>query len=113
MTRLVAEDLRFAYGDAVVLQGVDLRLEPGSMTLLAGPNGAGKSTLMGLLAGIARPDSGVVRVGDDALGPLPSMQRARTITLIPQDSDTSFEFTGREHPIPTRRKWGMSYAVRG
>ena len=63
MTRLVAEDLRFAYGDAVVLHGVDLRLEPGSMTLLAGRNGAGKSTLMGLLAGIARPGAAPTRAG--------------------------------------------------
>ena len=96
MSRLEASGLNFAYGDWVVLAGVDLALEPGTMTLLAGRNGAGKSTLLSLLAGIRKPESGRVLVDDAPIASLSDADRARTITLIPQDSDVSFEFTGHE-----------------
>lgn len=62
------------------LQGVEFRLETGSLALL-GPNGAGKSTLLGLLAGRLRPDGGVVRLfGHDPR----SLGAARARAYIPQ-----------------------------
>ncbi|MHA7177218.1 zinc ABC transporter ATP-binding protein AztA [Arthrobacter sp. Sr24] len=51
----------FAYGNRVVLEGVDLRLDAGTLTAVQGANGSGKSTLLGLLAGILRPLRGEVQ----------------------------------------------------
>lgn len=51
------------YGRTAVLAGVDLALHRGEVLLVLGPNGAGKSTLLRILAGLARPDRGTVRVG--------------------------------------------------
>ena len=65
-------------------------------TLLAGCNGAGKTTLLMILASVARPDEGSVELDSVSLASLPHRERARTITLIPQDADCPFEFTGRE-----------------
>ena len=96
MTSILARGLCFAYSAHRVLESVDLELTDGSMTLLAGRNGAGKSTLLGLLAGIRRPAAGAVEIDGRSLGGLAVAERARLVTLIPQDSDTSFEFTGRE-----------------
>lgn len=50
------------YGDLVVLEGLDLTLEPGRVTALTGPNGSGKTTVARLLLGLEAPDAGEVRV---------------------------------------------------
>ncbi len=54
--------LVFDYGDRRALDHVTFRIPPGSITALVGPNGAGKSTLMRLIAALARPLAGSVRV---------------------------------------------------
>lgn len=43
-----------------ILKGVDLTARRGELTLLMGPSGSGKSTLMAVLAGLSRPDRGMV-----------------------------------------------------
>lgn len=41
-----------------VLQGLNLQLYPGELSLISGPSGCGKSTLLSLLSGLLTPDSG-------------------------------------------------------
>src|SRR2546422_4005437 len=50
------------YGRTAVLAGLDLTLARGEALLILGANGAGKSTLLRILAGLARPDAGRVRI---------------------------------------------------
>ncbi|WP_186080073.1 ABC transporter permease subunit [Burkholderia gladioli] len=64
-TPLAALELRGIakrFGATRVLQGVDLRVEPGERHALIGPNGAGKSTLFELIAGGSRPTRGSIRL---------------------------------------------------
>jgi zinc/manganese transport system ATP-binding protein len=51
-------DIHVAFGDRRALDGVDLDLAPGTLTVIAGPNGAGKSTLLEVVAGTRIPTSG-------------------------------------------------------
>jgi heme exporter protein A len=50
------------FGPAAALQGVELEIPSGTTLAVLGANGAGKSTLLRLVAGLARPSSGEVRV---------------------------------------------------
>ena len=59
---ITASGLRKAYGDKVVLDGVDLQVRAGSVFSLLGPNGAGKTTTVNILTSLLRPDGGTARV---------------------------------------------------
>ena len=56
------------------LAGVDLDVVPGSVAIM-GPSGSGKTTLLHCLAGIDRPTSGSVRLGETELATLPDRHR--------------------------------------
>ena len=59
-----------------VLHGIDLEIYQGETVFLCGPSGAGKTTLMYILAGLERPEQGVVKVGDVDLYALSRRQQA-------------------------------------
>lgn len=62
MKSLELRDVAIRFGRLQALDGLDLALEGGRVTLLAGPNGAGKSTLIRILLGLVRPDRGRILI---------------------------------------------------
>ena len=59
-----AENLTKAYGERLLIDGLDFKLPRGGIVGVIGPNGAGKTTLMRMIAGQEQPDSGALRIGD-------------------------------------------------
>jgi ABC-2 type transport system ATP-binding protein len=59
---IAASGLRKAYGDTVVLDGIDLNIPTGTVFSLLGPNGAGKTTTVNVLTTLLKPDAGTARV---------------------------------------------------
>jgi len=57
-----AVDVRKSFDDNVVLDGVSLTVEEGTVFALLGPNGAGKTTMVRILATLLEPDHGEIRV---------------------------------------------------
>ena len=84
---LEVEEVRKAFPGVVALDGVSMRVKPGTVHALIGENGAGKSTLMKIIAGLYQPDAGRVTVrGRTAmihqeLNLLPSMTVAENIWI--------------------------------
>jgi heme exporter protein A len=62
-----ARGLTKAYGMRPVLRGLDFRVDRGEFVAVVGPNGAGKTTLLRILACLARPTIGEVRVAGKRL----------------------------------------------
>ncbi len=73
---IVATGLRKAYGDKTVLDGIDLRVQAGTIFSLLGPNGAGKTTTVQILSTLIRADAGQVRVAGHDLVAEPDAVRA-------------------------------------
>ena len=64
MSHLELSGVHKGYADQPVLSGVDLAVEPESVTAILGPSGSGKTTLLRLVAGFDRIDQGRIRIGD-------------------------------------------------
>ena len=61
---IVAEGLRKAYGETLLIDEFSFRLPPGGIVGVIGPNGAGKTTLFNMIAGRETADSGSLVIGD-------------------------------------------------
>jgi ABC-2 type transport system ATP-binding protein len=59
---IAVSGLRKAYGDKIVLDGIDLDVPRGTIFSLLGPNGAGKTTTVNVLTTLIKADGGTVRV---------------------------------------------------
>ncbi len=59
-----ADQVRKAYDDRLLIEGMTFSLPPGGIIGIIGPNGAGKTTLFRMITGEEQPDSGTIRLGD-------------------------------------------------
>ena len=59
-----ADGLSKSFGDTVLFEQVSFSLPKGGIVGVIGPNGAGKSTLFKIIAGIEKPDSGALKLGE-------------------------------------------------
>ena len=83
---LRVEALSAGYGEAVVLNGINLSLGEGQTLALLGRNGTGKTTLINTLAGATRQHGGSITLGGTTLHKLPSHERAAAgIGWVPQE----------------------------
>jgi sulfate-transporting ATPase len=61
---VIANDIRKAYGDKVLIDGLSFSLPRGGIVGIIGPNGAGKTTLFRMVVGQDTPDSGKLKIGE-------------------------------------------------
>ena len=63
-TVIVADGLRKAFGNRLLINDLNFKLPPGGIVGVIGPNGAGKSTLFRMIVGQETPDGGALTLGD-------------------------------------------------
>ncbi|MEU0525355.1 ATP-binding cassette domain-containing protein [Streptomyces niveus] len=95
---IAAEGLRKAYGDKLVLDGIDLVVPTGSVFALLGPNGAGKTTAVKILSTLITADGGQAQVGGHDLATDPQSVRA-AIGVTGQFSAVDGLITGEENML--------------
>jgi branched-chain amino acid transport system ATP-binding protein len=99
MTELLkVEGLRAGYGEAVVLNGIDLALPAGESLALLGRNGTGKTTLINTLVGVTRRHAGRITLAGRDLTTLAPFQRADAgIGWVPQERNIFKSLTVEEN----------------
>lgn len=75
------DQVGFAYGRHVVLDGIDLHVGAGEFVALAGPNGSGKSSLVRVALGLSPPSTGDVRLFGE---PPAELRRRWRVGYVPQ-----------------------------
>jgi heme exporter protein A len=104
-----AERLTKTLGTRTVLRELSVDVAEGELVLLTGDNGAGKTTLLRCLAGLARPDRGLVRW----FGCSPAEPAARRlIGMVAHESHLYPHLTIRENVLIAGRLHGVSEPAR-
>jgi len=58
-----AENITKSFGDKLLFENLSFHIPAGAIVGIVGPNGAGKTTLFKMIAGIEKPDSGEIKIG--------------------------------------------------
>jgi ABC-2 type transport system ATP-binding protein len=104
-----AKGLTKSYGTNHVLQGIDLRVQRGTMLALLGPNGAGKTTTVRILSTLLGFDGGIVTVEGHDVRTQPDQVRS-VIGLTGQSAAVDELLTGRENLVMMGRLYRLTPA---
>ncbi|MBR4763092.1 MAG: ATP-binding cassette domain-containing protein [Lachnospiraceae bacterium] len=102
---LELQDIKKSYGSGdtrtLVLKGISLSLEKGTICVLLGPSGSGKSTLLNIIGGIDSADSGTITIDGQSVGKMNEKQltsyRRRNLGYIFQSYNLIPNLTVREN----------------
>jgi iron complex transport system ATP-binding protein len=90
------EKVCFRYSDLWVLKDFSLEVREGEILGIIGPNGSGKTSLLKLMAGLLRPQTGRITLGDQDVAQLTPRALARRTAVVPQENHVLFPFTVAE-----------------
>ncbi|MFD8701090.1 ABC transporter ATP-binding protein [Kitasatospora sp. NPDC059648] len=82
--RLEARGLTLAYEARTVVEGLDVGIPDGRVTVIVGPNACGKSTLLRALGRLLKPVRGAVLLDGEELARIPTKRIAQRLGLLPQ-----------------------------
>jgi sulfate-transporting ATPase len=100
-----ARDLRKAYGDKLLIDGLNFTLPPGGIVGVIGPNGAGKTTLFRMMTDQEKPDAGTLKLGQTVqLGYVDQSRDSLSATKTVWDEITGGEdeLTLGKRTVPSR-----------
>lgn len=84
MASIATRSLTLSYQRQVIIDGLDLHLPPGKISVLIGSNGCGKSTLLKAFARLLKPQHGAVILNGADIQRKPTATVARELAILPQ-----------------------------
>ena len=80
------ENISLAYGNRLILDNINFKINEGQIFGMLGPNGVGKSTIFNLITGLISPDYGTITINNEIVNKLPIYKRALKfkIGFVPQ-----------------------------
>jgi len=97
---LEIRNLRAAYGETRVLEGVDLSVRSGELVVVIGPNGHGKTTLLRTISGLVPPTTGEITFDGERIdGERPERIAMRGLVHIPQGDLPFVDMTVEENLV--------------
>lgn len=108
MTLLRVEALHTHIGQFHILQGVEMAIEQGGVTVLLGRNGAGKTTTLKTIIGLLSPSRGQITLAGESIAGKPAYEVAqRGIGYVPEDRGVFVDLTVEENLRLAERKRGQ------
>ncbi|MGE7274194.1 ABC transporter ATP-binding protein [Brevibacillus panacihumi] len=84
MHALETRQLTLSYGERNIIEGLDLTIPRGKITVLIGSNGCGKSTLLRSLARLLKPKGGAILLDGEAIAKRSTKEVAKRLAILPQ-----------------------------
>jgi ABC-2 type transport system ATP-binding protein len=106
-----AAELTKRFGEVTAVDRISFEVRQGELFGFLGPNGAGKTTTINMLIGLARPDSGSIRVGGFDCRKNPKAAQ-HLIGVVPDESNLYPELTGFGNLCFCAALYGMSKPAR-
>lgn len=103
---IAVAELTKRFGDVTAVDRVSFHVERGELFGFLGPNGAGKTTTINMLIGLARPDSGAIRIGGLDCRKNPKAAQ-HLIGVVPDESNLYPELTGFDNLCFCAALYGM------
>jgi iron(III) transport system ATP-binding protein len=79
--RVHLDNVTKQFGAVTAVDHVTLEIPAGALVTLLGPSGCGKTTMLRMVAGLERPSSGRIIIGDEDVTPLPAANRSITMVF--------------------------------
>ena len=93
MVLLSVDGVECFYGSVKILENVSFKVKEGDFVGILGPNGSGKTTLLKSISRTLKPHKGTIILDKTDIYSIKSMDLAKQMAIVPQESNIGFGFT--------------------
>jgi iron complex transport system ATP-binding protein len=96
MVTLSIDGVDCSYGSIDVVKDVSFNVKKGEFLGILGPNGSGKTTLLRSISRVLKPKKGMILISDKDIYEMKSLDVAKQLAVVPQETPVSFDFSALE-----------------
>ncbi len=96
MVVLTIDGIDCSYGSIKILKDIKFAVNSGEFLGILGPNGSGKTTLLKSISRVLKPQKGIILIGDKDIYQLKTLEVAKQMAVVPQDTPVTFDFSSLE-----------------